>query len=103
MTEKISFQTYTSIFQSLTELFHFLHFKLDYIDRNSYIKNMNTENINNDLSSQNDRVNARINAALKGIRYGSVILTIHDSKIVQIERIEKSRFDDLYLENGEGI
>lgn len=64
---------------------------------------MNTENINHIPSSQSDRVNAQINTALKGIRYGSVILTIHDSRIVQIERIEKSRFDDLYLENGEGI
>jgi hypothetical protein len=56
-----------------------------------------------DKSNQGDRVNARINSAMKGIRYGSVILTIHDSRIVQIERIEKSRFDDLYLESGEGI
>jgi hypothetical protein len=56
-----------------------------------------------DKSGQCDRVNARINATLKGIRYGSVILTIHDYKIVQIDRIEKSRFDDLYLENGDGI
>jgi len=45
-------------------------------------------------------VNARINTALKGIRFGSVVLTIHDSRIVQIERIEKSRFDDLYLETA---
>jgi hypothetical protein len=64
---------------------------------------MNTEDNNHEKSSQNHRVIARINTALKGIRYGSVILTIHDSRIVQIERIEKSRFEDLYLENDEGI
>ena len=58
---------------------------------------------NQDEPKQGDRVNARINTALKGIRFGSVVLTIHDSRIVQIERMEKSRFDDLYLENGEGI
>jgi hypothetical protein len=58
---------------------------------------------NQDKIKQGDRVNARINTALKGIRFGSVVLTIHDSRIVQIERMEKSRFDDLYLENGEGI
>jgi hypothetical protein len=58
---------------------------------------------NQDKPKQGDRVNARINTALKGIRFGSVVLTIHDSRIVQIERIEKSRFDDLFLENGEGI
>ena len=32
-------------------------------------------------------------AALKGIRFGSVEITIHDSKVVQIERKEKMRLD----------
>ncbi|HRI38412.1 MAG TPA: YezD family protein [Nitrospira sp.] len=31
--------------------------------------------------------------ALKGIRYGSVEIIVHDSKVVQIERKEKTRFD----------
>jgi hypothetical protein len=31
--------------------------------------------------------------ALKGIRYGSVEIIIHDSKVVQIERKEKFRFE----------
>ena len=31
--------------------------------------------------------------ALRGIRYGSVEITIHDSKVVQVERTEKVRFD----------
>ncbi|NOU12144.1 MAG: YezD family protein [Nitrospira sp.] len=31
--------------------------------------------------------------ALKGIRYGSVEIIVHDSKVVQIERREKMRFD----------
>jgi hypothetical protein len=31
--------------------------------------------------------------ALKGIRFGSVEIIIHDSKVVQIERREKMRFD----------
>lgn len=31
--------------------------------------------------------------ALKGIRFGSVEIIIHDSKVVQIERKEKVRFD----------
>ena len=30
--------------------------------------------------------------ALKGLRYGSVEILIHDSKIVQIERKERFRF-----------
>jgi hypothetical protein len=67
------------------------------------LNTMSSSNDNIEKSTLCDRVNARISATLKGIRYGSVILTIHDSRIVQIERIEKSRFDDLYLENGDGI
>ncbi len=31
--------------------------------------------------------------AIHGIRYGSVEITIHDGKIVQIERKEKVRFE----------
>jgi hypothetical protein len=31
--------------------------------------------------------------AIKGIRFGSVEITIHDGKVVQIERKEKLRFD----------
>ena len=31
--------------------------------------------------------------ALKGIRFGSVEIIIHDSKVVQIERKEKMRID----------
>lgn len=31
--------------------------------------------------------------AVKGVRYGSVEITIHNSRIVQIERKEKVRFD----------
>ncbi len=77
--------------------------KLDKIDRNTYINIMNTKDNNTAKSNQADKVVARISNALRGLRYGSVILTIHDSRIVQIERIEKSRFEDLYLENGDGI
>ena len=32
-------------------------------------------------------------SALRGVRYGSVEITIHDSRIVQIERREKLRFE----------
>ena len=30
-------------------------------------------------------------AALRGLRYGSTVVTIHDSKVVQIEKNEKVR------------
>ena len=38
------------------------------------------------------RLEEQILLALQGIRYGSVEIIIHDSKIVQIERHEKLRF-----------
>ena len=34
----------------------------------------------------------RIIQALEGLKYGSVVITVHDSHIVQIERTEKHRF-----------
>ncbi len=43
-------------------------------------------------------IEQKILFALKGIRYGSVEIVIHDSRIVQIERKEKVRFD--ILSNG---
>jgi hypothetical protein len=33
----------------------------------------------------------RIVRALKGLKYGSVLITVHDSKIIQIDRTEKIR------------
>ena len=34
---------------------------------------------------------SEIVAALRGLRYGSIVVTIHDSKVVQIEKNEKVR------------
>ncbi|WP_134704547.1 YezD family protein [Ammoniphilus sp. YIM 78166] len=34
----------------------------------------------------------KILRSLEGLEYGSVHITIHDSKITQIERVEKQRF-----------
>jgi hypothetical protein len=38
-----------------------------------------------------DDVLSQISAAIQQIRYGSVELTIHDGRVVQIERREKTR------------
>lgn len=35
----------------------------------------------------------RIAEAIRGIRYGSVQITIHDSRVVQIEKAEKVRLE----------
>ena len=46
------------------------------------------------LRQQRD-IEDKIISALKGIRYGSVEIIVHDSKVVQIERKEKMRFEQL--------
>ena len=42
---------------------------------------------------KNREIEREILGAISGIRYGSVEIIIHDSKVVQIERKEKVRFD----------
>ena len=42
---------------------------------------------------QNGAVERAILLAVKGLRFGSVEIVVHDSKVVQIERKEKMRFD----------
>lgn len=39
------------------------------------------------------KVEQEIRRALEGLAYGSVEIVIHDSKVVQIERKEKVRFN----------
>jgi hypothetical protein len=38
-------------------------------------------------------LDAEVLRAIRNIRYGSVEITIHDSRVVQIERTEKRRFE----------
>lgn len=50
-----------------------------------------------DLETQRSDVDQEVQQAilhaLKGIRFGSVEIIVHDSKVVQIERKEKLRMD----------
>jgi hypothetical protein len=48
---------------------------------------------NDEQEQQIADIAKQIAAALQGIRFGSVEITIHESKIVQVERKEKLRFD----------
>ncbi|GFN31264.1 YezD family protein [Paenibacillus xylaniclasticus] len=41
----------------------------------------------------NDWWHDRIADQLEGMEYGSVIITVHDGRIVQIDRTERKRFD----------
>ena len=45
-----------------------------------------------DRPSQSD-IEQAIQLALKGLRFGSVEIVVHDSKVVQIERKERTRLD----------
>jgi hypothetical protein len=44
-------------------------------------------------SNAHDEVIRRIASAISGVRFGSVEVVIQDSRVVQIERKEKFRFD----------
>ena len=44
-------------------------------------------------AEQTAELTNQIAVALQGIRFGSVEIVIHDSKVVQVERKEKLRFD----------
>jgi hypothetical protein len=54
---------------------------------------MALETRNDDKQQQASDIANQITAALQGIRFGSVEIIIHESKVVQIERKEKLRFD----------
>ncbi len=44
------------------------------------------------IKDNNSKIFAEILGAIKEIKYGEVVIVIHDSKIVQIEKKEKKRF-----------
>ena len=51
------------------------------------------KNTNPAMRDPNQDVAMQLIDAIGGIRYGSVEITIHDGKIVQIERKEKMRLE----------
>ena len=52
----------------------------------------------------NDAIIKDIIEAINTLKYGSVTIKVHDSRIVQIDVSHKSRFDDVWLiEKGGGI
>ncbi len=49
--------------------------------------------IDTPLDHSDDEVLRKIASAISGVRFGSVEVVIQDSRVVQIERKEKFRFD----------
>ena len=52
----------------------------------------------------NDSIIKDISDAVEKLTYGTVLITVHNRKITQIEISEKQRFDDVWkIEGGGGI
>lgn len=63
-----------------------------------------SQNKNNNEYSVNDTVVKEIADAIAGLDFGSVLIKVHNARIVQIEVTERKRFDDLWnVEKGGGI
>jgi hypothetical protein len=58
----------------------------------------------NKKNGVNEAIAKEIISALNSIEYGQIQITVHNSRIVQIEKTEKTRFDDIWFsEKGGGI
>ncbi len=52
----------------------------------------------------NDKLIRRIAESLKGIKFGHVLITVHNHKVVQIDRTEKNRCEmTVQVIDGGGI
>ena len=52
----------------------------------------------------NDAIIKEIAEAVAGLKFGEILIKVHDSKIIQIEKTEKLRYDTYHtLEQGGGI
>ena len=52
----------------------------------------------------NDFILKTIAGAVASLRYGDIVIKVHDSRIIQVEKTEKTRYDNYRdLEQGCGI
>jgi hypothetical protein len=59
---------------------------------------------NSNIGVFNDTVLKELAAAVKTIKYGQILITVHNSRVVQIDKTEKLRFDSpTYYDKGGGI
>jgi hypothetical protein len=57
-----------------------------------------------DVGVFNDAVLKELTAAVNTLKYGHIQITVHNSRIVQIDKTEKFRFDaPAYYDKGGGI
>ncbi len=57
--------------------------------------NANTPNLDLPAGESEAKLAERIAHALRGLRYGSLEIVVHDGRVVQFERRERVRFDRL--------
>ncbi|MFA6186056.1 MAG: YezD family protein [Phycisphaerae bacterium] len=55
------------------------------------------------MNNKNEKIVNEIAQLVTGLDYGSVLIKVHDTKIVQVEITERKRFDDCKVEKGGGI
>ncbi|MGD0078972.1 MAG: YezD family protein [Sedimentisphaerales bacterium] len=63
---------------------------------------MNEKKSSNEYPA-NDAIIRDIKNAIAGLDYGTVMIKVHNAKIVQIEITQKKRFDTGLFEKGGGI
>ncbi len=52
----------------------------------------------------NEKLIRRIADSLKGIKFGQVLITVHNHKVVQIDRTDKNRCElAVQIRDGDGI
>jgi hypothetical protein len=57
-----------------------------------------------DTAGINETIIKKVAELVKNIQFGSILIKVHDSKIIQVEVTEKSRFDNMwFMEKGGGI
>ena len=51
----------------------------------------------------NDAIIKEIASAVTGLKFGEIVIKVHDSKIIQVEKTEKARYESYHVEQGGGI
>lgn len=57
----------------------------------------------NNRSTVNDAILKNIQAKIHELDFGTITIQVHNSRIVQVEVSRKTRFDDMWVEEGGGI
>jgi hypothetical protein len=56
------------------------------------------------VEAVNEKIVKELGDVVKSIRFGQLVITIHNSKIVKVDRTEKYRYQEAnYFEKGNGI